>query len=258
MNVLMMNGSPNVSGNTGNVLTIIAKKIEETRSEDVLSEVISLSDRKRNPCSGCRACFRNLETRCPYQDDVAMIKGKMEEADVIVMGSPVYVDNVTGLTKNWIDRMAYNCNRPFLEGKPVYLITTSGTEASDYALRTMKNAFTAWGAQVILCDNYSMGSKMKLIETEILYGERIAKTIKEFMKYVDKKSISMHSLVGFQIQKKYWKKKDSDFENYDYEYWKEKGWLEKKCFYYRPIGKGFFKKRIAILLSKTVGKMIYT
>lgn len=131
MNLLMINGSPNSSGNTNKILEVFTEVIYNTmNSNEFTCKTISLSEMSVAPCRGCRVCFNNSEALCPHKDDVFSIKSSMDEADIIIIGSPVYVEDVTGLTKNWIDRMAYSCHRPFLYGKLVHIFTTSGAGAS--------------------------------------------------------------------------------------------------------------------------------
>ena len=50
----------------------------------------------------------------------------MDAADGIIFASPVYVNDVSGIAKTWIDRLAYVCHRPAFAGKCAYLIATVG------------------------------------------------------------------------------------------------------------------------------------
>lgn len=254
MNLLMINGSPNNAGNTNKILELLSKEMSKTiKGDNYVCSTISLSQKSIEHCHGCRICFNDSELHCPYKDDVNSIKCRMEEADIIIIGSPVYVEDVTGITKNWIDRMAYNCHRPFLRGKLVYIITTSGAGASSHAIKTLKHALVAWGAQIVNYDNYHMGIKMKLVEAEKLYSKIITIRINELIHRINNSRINMYSLIAFNVQKKYWSRKNIDTQSFDYKYWKKQGWLTKKCFYYHPINDIFFKKNLAILFSKLIG-----
>ena len=142
------------------------------------------------------------------------LKSQMEQADAIIIGTPIYVEDISGLTKNWLDRMAFNCHRPFLLGKPVYLFATSGAGASKHALKTLKHALISWGGVII--------------------GE------------------NQFSLVGFRIQKKYWIQR-TDQTTVDYLYWKEKGWLENSCHFYTSIQIPFYKRIASPIISQLVG-----
>ncbi|PHV72218.1 hypothetical protein CS063_01715 [Sporanaerobium hydrogeniformans] len=161
MKILMINGSPRKKGNTQLILDLFERLLQEHVgiSQDIIT--VSLREKVIELCHGCRGCMVNSEEFCPCKDEVKDIENKMKKADLILIGSPVYVEDISGLMKNWIDRMAYRCHRPFLNGKRVYLFTTSGAKASNHAIRTLKHAFLAWGAEVIQWDNYSMGIRME-------------------------------------------------------------------------------------------------
>lgn len=72
----------------------------------------------------------------------------MKAADAIILASPVYVDDVSGITKNWIDRLAHVCHRPEFYGKYAYLLSTTGASSTRHTLRTM-NAPMYWGFTII-------------------------------------------------------------------------------------------------------------
>jgi len=70
---------------------------------------------------------------CVIDDDMTSIMDKMLHSDIIVIGSPRYFDNVTGLLKDFVDR-----NHPFyraesLKGKRLILFMVGGgsIEASE-------------------------------------------------------------------------------------------------------------------------------
>ena len=64
-----------------------------------------LADFSLGPCDGCRTCFDSKN--CVVKDDVEKIYEKMAEADGIIIGSPVYFNNVSAQTKTFIDRVGY-------------------------------------------------------------------------------------------------------------------------------------------------------
>lgn len=58
-----------------------------------------------------------LTGTCVFDDDVVNILSRMKEADGIVLGSPVYVDNITGQMKVFVDRLADGIHYQVLTGK---------------------------------------------------------------------------------------------------------------------------------------------
>lgn len=65
-------------------------------------EKISLYDYNIKPCTGCCACHDNKP--CVIKDDHHIILEKMDNADVVVFGSPAYWSNITSEAKKFMDR----------------------------------------------------------------------------------------------------------------------------------------------------------
>jgi multimeric flavodoxin WrbA len=92
-------GSPRVRGNTE---TMVFEVLEGAKSKGAETEMIAIRGRNIRMCNGCLECEGS--GACIYDDDMREILKKLEEARGIVIGSPTYFDNVTGLLKNFIDR----------------------------------------------------------------------------------------------------------------------------------------------------------
>ncbi len=249
MKILVIIGSPRKHGNTYH----IAELAEELLTDRVKTSFIQLSEKNVQDCRGCRLCFDLSEEKCPCRDDILQIAQEMREADAIVLGSPVYVEDISGLMKNWIDRMAYNTHRPFLQGKPVYLYTTSGSGASDHALTTLKNTLVSWGGQIIGMDNYRMGDKvMTSGQVRERYVTKLQLGMNKLMRNTYEQKATLFSLIGYQIQKKFWSEEKNRVHETDYLYWKNKGWLESDNQYYVPWHISFIKLTLAKCLAYIV------
>ncbi len=120
MKALLINGSPK-SRNTRFLLELLA---EELKKLEITSEILDLYNYNISTCKGCDAC---LKGECSQKDDIFVVLKKMEEADAIVIGTPTYFGNVSGLVKNLMDRsrMAKMCNMK-LKNKIFAPIVTSG------------------------------------------------------------------------------------------------------------------------------------
>ena len=77
--------------------------MEATERRGAEVELITLKDRSIKMCDGCLACEKT--NACHIKDDMQGIYGKMRSADVIVLGSPDYMDAPTASTLNFIHRM---------------------------------------------------------------------------------------------------------------------------------------------------------
>ena len=113
MKVIGIAGSPRRGGNTdlllGEVLRGAASKGAEVKT-------IILSELTIAPCQHCDAC---LETgRCKVEDDMQMVYRELEEADRIVLASPIQFMTVTAQAKAMIDRCQSLWARKYILKQP--------------------------------------------------------------------------------------------------------------------------------------------
>jgi len=105
MKALAICGSPRVGGNTETLLKLCLNTLEE---EDVEGELVRLAEHKIVGCDACGKCFKNRDGKCvTADDDFAPIFSKMQEADVIVVGSPVYFGSAVPELMALLDRAGY-------------------------------------------------------------------------------------------------------------------------------------------------------
>jgi len=120
MNVLAINGSPRLGGNTDVLLTAALAAAAEAGAT---TELIQLGGLNIAECDGCQACWHGAD--CVRQDDMNGLYAKIAAADAILFGTPVYWYGPTGLMKLLLDRMVYfNCprNRALVRGKRAAVI----------------------------------------------------------------------------------------------------------------------------------------
>jgi multimeric flavodoxin WrbA len=125
MKILGISGSPR----KGNTEWMITKLLDCMAQKGNVTELILLRKMNIKNCTGCLACEAGGKERkgvCNIKDDMQLIYPKMLEADVIVLGSPVYFDMISGLLKNFMDRTCPIWTK--LEGKK--LVGTSVAEES--------------------------------------------------------------------------------------------------------------------------------
>jgi multimeric flavodoxin WrbA len=99
MRILGIVGSPRSGGNTEN-LTRMA--LEEIQRDGIDVELISLADKKIQPCTACGACRSTGE--CVIDDDFAAIYDKMVAAEGFILASPVYFGAATPQISSLISR----------------------------------------------------------------------------------------------------------------------------------------------------------
>lgn len=99
MKALVILGSPRVKMNTDLLLEQVIKGLE---SKNIEVEKILLGGLKFDPCIACDYCAKT--GHCYKKDDMTNIYDKFNESDIIVIGSPMYFNSVTAITKAMIDR----------------------------------------------------------------------------------------------------------------------------------------------------------
>ncbi len=257
MKILLLNSSYRKNGNTARLLECIKEEILLIAGREGLPvefETAALAHADVQICRGCRTCFDRGEKSCPLKDEVLSIKERLDGADGVVLASPVYVEDVNGIMKNWIDRMAFNNHRPSLNGKPAIILTTSGTYSSKHALKTMETAFNAWGGVTAGRGKFRTGALTGKEDIKNQNLKKIKNMSAELYNAITHKTgryPSVYSLVYFKVQQKYWQR-TKDTLTFDYAYWKEKGWLNNDCSYYIRNSAGWFKIKFARMLGSII------
>ena len=103
MKVLMLNGSPRVNGNTSIALEEMKNVFE---AEGVEVEIVQVGNQA---VRGCVACVRCTELgKCVFDDVVNELALKFEEADGLVVASPVYYASANATLIAVLDRLFYS------------------------------------------------------------------------------------------------------------------------------------------------------
>ncbi len=103
LKVLMLNGSPRPTGNIALAFHEMEKVFEENGVE---YENILLGRTDIRGCIACETCRKN--GKCVFDDIVNEISAKFEEADGLVIGSPVYYGSANGTLMSALQRMFYS------------------------------------------------------------------------------------------------------------------------------------------------------
>ena len=103
MKVLMLNGSPRANGNTAIALGEMKKIFE---SEGIEAEIVQVGNKDIRGCVACGSCAGT--GRCVFDDVVNEIAAKFEEADGLVIGSPVYYASANATLIAVLDRLFYS------------------------------------------------------------------------------------------------------------------------------------------------------
>ena len=101
--VLLLNGSPKANGCTA---TALNEMISIFNEEGIETEIIHVGNKDIRGCVSCGYCEKN--GKCVVNDLVNEVAGKFEEADGLVVGSPVYYGSPNGTILSFMDRLFYS------------------------------------------------------------------------------------------------------------------------------------------------------
>ena len=103
LKVLMLNGSPRVNGNTGIALREMEKIFEEN---GIAVETVQIGNKDIRGCIACGSCYE--KGKCVFDDMVNELAPKFEEADGLVVASPVYYASANATLIACLDRLFYS------------------------------------------------------------------------------------------------------------------------------------------------------
>ncbi|MGL4652029.1 flavodoxin family protein [Cetobacterium sp.] len=100
MKLVAFMGSPRKNGNTSKITHEVIKGAESVGIE---TEIYNLNQLNIKGCQGCMYC--RTHDLCVLKDDMEKIYASIKEADVLVIASPIYMWQVTGQVKIFLDRL---------------------------------------------------------------------------------------------------------------------------------------------------------
>ena len=103
MKVLLINGSPNINGCVSRALK---EMIDVFEKDGVETELVNVGNENIRGCISCGYCYSN--GKCVFDDLVNEVAKKFENADGLVIGSPVYYGSPNGTILSFLDRLFYS------------------------------------------------------------------------------------------------------------------------------------------------------
>lgn len=139
MKILGLMASPRKGSNTDILVDTVLKG---AKTNGHTTEKIYLYDHQIEPCIACYGCTKG-DLNCVQKDGMQEIYPKIDEADLILFGTPIYWFGSTGPMKNLIDRLFPYITNKKIRGKKGLLVSpsTGGPASSDLLIETLKRSF---------------------------------------------------------------------------------------------------------------------
>ncbi len=231
-NVLIINGSIRKKA------TFSLLKRIESLLDDYEVTFLNIKDFDIKPCIGCENCMR--EGTCNIKDEANILLTKISDSDGVIIGSPVYLRQISGYLKVLIDRGCVWYHRSPLVGKPVFFVTTTQVTGSSAAIRYFNDLSVQWGTINAGHISRNMFNLEKIIEKESL------NKFKHYLEDRNKRNYkpTIRQIIEFNTQKVL----GVNILPLDMVYWEDKGYVDKPYFYdckmnvfKRLIGASYYK-----------------
>lgn len=230
MKVVIVNGNMR-KGSTWNCMNQVISELEKLEPIEMIQ--FSLPKDMPQHCVGCFSCIYNGEETCPHAQFTRPIVEAFEEADLIVLTSPVYGMDVSGQMKTFIDHLCYMwmSHRPNQKMFNKVGLTVSSTAGAGlgHTTKTMRNSLKYWGVKrtysfkiissAMKWSDVTDKRKTKIEKESKILAARIYKSVKNRDKTINPlfRSVFFNMMKGMQ--------KKNDWNPADHNYWEEKGWL---------------------------------
>lgn len=181
-------------------------------------------------CVGCMSCITHQESKCPHSQYTLPVLEAMEQADLIILASPVYVFHASGQMKAFLDHFPYlwMVHRPMaaMFQKTGLAVSTAAGGGMKSANKDMKDSMDFWGVGRVFTygkavaaadwDGVSEENRCKIRQDT----DRIAQKLKRSMA---QRKTGIKAKILFYVMRMMQKK--FVVNEADRTYWTERGWL---------------------------------
>ena len=138
MKILGIVCSPRKGGNTE---ILVKEALTAAKEKGGETELFLVAGKTITPCDGCLACADS--GICKIDDDMQELYQKLEQADGVIFGTPVYFLNVSAQAKAIIDRSTALYNTKKLRGKVAAAIVVANRVGNGQVLSLLYTYFVA-------------------------------------------------------------------------------------------------------------------
>lgn len=199
------------------------------QEQDIEMELYTARDNTVRECRGCQKCFD--EGICPQDqgDSMRYIREKMLKADLIILLSPVYLNNVSGAMKTFLDRIGSWVHTLALSGKIGIVVTVTDQSGQEFVSYYLQKILLQMGCNVV--GAYKVVA-LERLEPEEIIDKIISNIVRAFSDHEQYKSTRDLEEV-FRYTKARFIGKDMEQykdESYEIRYWYDFGMAECESF----------------------------
>lgn len=143
--ILGIHGSPR--GMKSRTRKLLRWVLDGAENAGAQTNLVDLSDLHIEACTGCGYC--SISGECVFHDDFRGLYAQMLTTDGIVLGSPVYIDHVTGQMKIFIDRLADAVHYQVLTGRYGCAVSTTWSSGGETVVAYLNHVLNYLGALAV-------------------------------------------------------------------------------------------------------------
>lgn len=184
-------------------------------------------------CIGCTACILKSEQLCPHYQRLEKLTNAIDEADVLIFTSPVYVYHVTGAMKSFLDHYGYRwmVHRPEKKmfSKQAVCISTAAGAGTKSTNKDIADSLFFWGVPKVYkygVNVHAMSYSKISDKTKAEIDKKTTDIANKIKAKNGKVKVGIKTKAFFEIMRMIQHK--SGWNEADTDYWHNKGWDGKK------------------------------
>jgi len=230
MKITVINGNAR-HGSTWHCMDLLKQELSRLGEIEVME--FTLPRDMPHFCNGCFSCFSKGEDTCPHAEHISPIVTALEEADLVVLTSPVYGLDVSGQLKALFDHLCFmwlsHRPNPKMFNKVGLTLSTTAGAGLSHTTKTMQNSLKFWGVKKQYALKEAVAAmnweeiplkKQAEIKRDI---EIMAKKIVKAVNNIDQAPAPIFRSFMFMVMKQMMKK--NNWNKRDKNHWESHGWF---------------------------------